>query len=108
MNNLYEIATVVLGVWVLVLHVRLNRKTSFSNKLSVSLDRIAEGKWEIRSIDEGFEVIDKSARIGTFAMLPPSGERTRGGKGCPGSAGVKGMPCLSHHWPQERRRRRRS
>jgi len=60
MNNLYEIATVVLGVWVLVLHLRLNRKTSFSNKLSVSLDRIAEGKWEIRSIDEGFEVYDKS------------------------------------------------
>ena len=60
MSSLYEVATVVLGVWVLVLHVRLNRKTSFSNKLSVSLDRIAEGTWEIRSIDEGFEVYDKS------------------------------------------------
>lgn len=60
MNNLYEIATVVLGVWVLILHVRLNRKTSFSNKLSVSLDRIAEGKWEIKSINDGFEVYDKS------------------------------------------------
>lgn len=60
MSALYEIATVVLGVWVLVLHVRLNRKTSFSNKLSMSLDRIAEGKWEIKSIDEGFEVYDKS------------------------------------------------
>lgn len=60
MNILYEIATVVLGVWVLILHVRLNRKTSFSNKLSVSLDRIAEGKWEIKSINDGFEVYDKS------------------------------------------------
>jgi hypothetical protein len=26
----------------------------------VSLDRIAEGVWEIRSINEGFEVYDKS------------------------------------------------
>jgi hypothetical protein len=26
----------------------------------MSLDRIAEGKWEIKSIDEGFEVYDKS------------------------------------------------
>ena len=60
MSILYEIATVVLGVWVLILHVRLNRKTSFSNKLSVSLDRIAEGKWEIKSINDGFEVYDKS------------------------------------------------
>ena len=60
MNTLYEIATVVLGVWVLILHVRLNRKTSFSNKLSVSLDRIAEGKWEIKQINDGFEVYDKS------------------------------------------------
>jgi len=60
MSSLYEIATVVLGVWVLVLHVRLNRKTSFSNKLSVSLDRIAEGTWEIKSIKDGFEVYDKS------------------------------------------------
>ena len=54
MSILYEIATVVLGVWVLILHVRLNRKTS------VSLDRIAEGKWEIKSINDGFEVYDKS------------------------------------------------
>jgi len=60
MNTLYEITTIVLGVWVLVLHVRLNRKTSFLNKLSVSLDRIADGTWEVRSIEDGFEVYDKS------------------------------------------------
>jgi hypothetical protein len=60
MNTLYEIATVVLGVWVLVLHVRLNRKTTFLNKLSVSLDHIADGTWEVRSIKDGFEVYDKS------------------------------------------------
>lgn len=60
MNNLYEIATVVLGVWVLALHLHLNRKTSFLNKLSVSLDRIADGTWEVRSIEDGFEVYDKS------------------------------------------------
>jgi hypothetical protein len=60
MSSLYEVTTIVLGVWVLVLHVRLNRKTTFLNKLSVSLDRIADGTWEVRSIDEGFEVYDKS------------------------------------------------
>jgi hypothetical protein len=60
MSSLYEVTTIVLGVWVLVLHLRLNRKTTFLNKLSVSLDRIADGTWEVRSIDEGFEVYDKS------------------------------------------------
>ena len=60
MSTLYEVTTIVLGVWVLVLHVRLNRKNTFLNKLSVSLDRIADGTWEVRSIDEGFEVYDKS------------------------------------------------
>jgi hypothetical protein len=30
------------------------------NKLSVSLDHIADGTWEVRSIDDGFEVYDKS------------------------------------------------
>jgi len=60
MSTLYEVTTIVLGVWVLVLHLRLNRKTTFLNKLSVSLDRIADGTWEVRSIDEGFEVYDKS------------------------------------------------
>ena len=60
MSTLYEVTTIVLGVWVLVLHLRLNRKNTFLNKLSVSLDRIADGTWEVRSIDEGFEVYDKS------------------------------------------------
>jgi len=60
MSTLYEVTTIVLGVWVLVLHVRLNHKNTFLNKLSVSLDRIADGTWEVRSIDEGFEVYDKS------------------------------------------------
>ncbi len=60
MNTLYEIATVVLGVWVLTLHVRLNRKTTLVNKLSQSLDCIADGTWEVKSIEDGFEVFDKS------------------------------------------------
>jgi len=60
MNTLYEIATVVLGVWVLILHVRLNRRMTLVNKLSQSLDHIAEGKWEVKQIEDGFEVYDKS------------------------------------------------
>ena len=60
MNTLYEIATVVLGVWVLTLHVRLNRRMTLVNKLSQSLDCIADGTWEVRSIEDGFEVYDKS------------------------------------------------
>ena len=60
MSTLYEIATVVLGVWVLTLHVRLNRRMSLVNKLSQSLDLIAEGKWEVKQIKDGFEVYDKS------------------------------------------------
>jgi hypothetical protein len=30
------------------------------NKLSQSLDCIADGTWEVRSIEDGFEVYDKS------------------------------------------------
>ena len=60
MNTLYEIATIVLGVWVLILHVRLNRRVTLVNKLSQSLDHIADGTWEVKSIEDGFEVYDKS------------------------------------------------
>jgi len=60
MSILYEIATVVLGVWVLILHVHLNRRMTLVNKLSQSLDCIADGTWEVRSIEDGFEVYDKS------------------------------------------------
>jgi hypothetical protein len=60
MSILYEIATVVLGVWVLILHLRLNNRMTLVNKLSQSLDYIAEGKWEVKSIQDGFEVYDKS------------------------------------------------
>ena len=60
MNTLYEIATIVLGVWVLILHVRLNRRMTLVNKLSQSLDHIADGTWEVKSIKDGFEVYDKS------------------------------------------------
>ena len=60
MSILYEIATVVLGVWVLILHVRLNRRMTLVNKLSQSLDHIADGTWEVKSIKDGFEVYDKS------------------------------------------------
>jgi hypothetical protein len=60
MSILYEIATVVLGVWVLILHVHLNRRMTLVNKLSQSLDYIAEGKWEVKQIKDGFEVYDKS------------------------------------------------
>ena len=57
---LYEITTIVLGVWGITLQLRLNRKDTLVNKLSHSLDCIAEGKWEVKQIKDGFEVYDKS------------------------------------------------
>lgn len=58
---LYEIATVVLGVWGVTLQLRLNHRDTLVHKLSVSLDNIAEGAWEIKPIDGGgFEVYDKA------------------------------------------------
>jgi hypothetical protein len=57
---LYEMATIALGVWVVWLQLRLNRKSELVNKLSQSLDCIADGTWKVVLIDDGFEVIDKS------------------------------------------------
>jgi hypothetical protein len=57
---MYEIATIALGVWGVWLQLRLNRKTELVDRLSQSLDHIAEGAWEVKLIKDGFEVYDKS------------------------------------------------
>jgi hypothetical protein len=57
-NNLFEIATIVLGVWNITLQVRLNSKRKQTQRLMYSLDKIAQKKWKITTTDAGFEVTD--------------------------------------------------
>lgn len=60
MENFYEIATIVLGVWVLVLHSQKKRARRMVFKLTVCIDNIAHRKWEAFKTDEGFQVVDSA------------------------------------------------
>lgn len=60
MENFYEIATIVLGVWVIVLHLAKKRHKRMVYKLTYCIDRIAHRKWEAFKTDEGFQVVDSA------------------------------------------------
>ncbi len=60
MENFYEIATIVLGVWVLVLHGQRKKARRMVFKLTVCIDNIAHRKWEAFKTDEGFQVVDSA------------------------------------------------
>ena len=58
MENFYEMATIVLGVWVLVLHAARKKHRRMVMKLTFCIDRIAHRKWKAVETNDGFEVID--------------------------------------------------
>jgi hypothetical protein len=60
MENFYEIATIVLGVWVLILHMAKNKHRRMVFKLTTCIDHIAHRKWEAFKTDEGFQVVDSA------------------------------------------------
>ena len=60
MENFYEIATIALGCWVIVLHMAKNRHRRMVFKLTTCIDQIAHHKWEAFKTDEGFQVVDSS------------------------------------------------
>lgn len=60
MENFYEIATIVLGVWVLVLHGQKKKARRMVFKLTTCLDNIAHRKWQAFETNDGFEVVDSS------------------------------------------------
>jgi hypothetical protein len=60
MENFYEIATIALGVWVLVLHNQKKKAKRMVFKLTVCIDNIAHNKWEAFKTNDGFEVVDSS------------------------------------------------
>ena len=60
MENFYEIATIVLGLWVLILHMAKNKHRRMVFKLTTCIDQIAHRKWEAFETDEGFQVVDSS------------------------------------------------
>jgi hypothetical protein len=60
MENFYEIATIALGVWVLVLHKAKNKHRRMVFKLTTCIDQIAHRKWQAFETDDGFEVVDSS------------------------------------------------
>ena len=60
MENFYEIATIVLGLWVIVLHKAKNKHRRMVFKLTTCIDQIAHHKWEAFKTDEGFQVVDSA------------------------------------------------
>ena len=60
MENFYEIATIALGVWVLVLHSQKKKAKRMVFKLTTCIDQIAHRKWEAFKTDEGFQVVDSA------------------------------------------------
>ena len=60
MENFYEIATIVLGLWVLVLHGQRKKARRMVFKLTTCIDQIAHHKWEAFKTDEGFQVVDSA------------------------------------------------
>ena len=59
MENIYEILTIVLGVWNITLQLRLNRKRRQAQRLMYSMDKIANKEWKIITTARGYEVVDK-------------------------------------------------
>jgi hypothetical protein len=60
MENFYEMATIVLGCWVIVLHMAKNKHRRMVYKLTTCIDKIAHRKWEAFETNDGFEVIDSA------------------------------------------------
>ena len=60
MENFYEIATIVLGIWVIKLHLDKRRAVRMVYKLTHCIDKVAHRKWEIFKTDEGFQVVDSA------------------------------------------------
>lgn len=60
MENFYEIATIVLGIWVVVLHGQKKKARRMAIRLTVCIDNIAHRKWKAVETDSGFEVIDSA------------------------------------------------
>jgi hypothetical protein len=60
MENFYEIATIALGCWVIVLHKAKNKHRRMVFKLTTCIDHIAHRKWEAFKTDEGFQVVDSA------------------------------------------------
>ena len=68
----YELVTIGLCVWNLILQLRLNSKRKQTQRLMYSLDKIAHKKWRIVTTEGGFEVIDQE---GDTAMTVKGGKR---------------------------------
>lgn len=60
MSNLYEIATIVLGLWVLVLHRKLGRRNRSLTNFSKAIHMVAEKKYTLTGDKDGFEIKDPS------------------------------------------------
>lgn len=59
MENFYEMATIVLGIAVIVQYFALKKKNSVAQKMMFTLDKVAQKKWHIRETTEGYEVTDE-------------------------------------------------
>lgn len=58
MNELYELATVVLGCVVVGQYMHIRKQTSLRHKLFFTLHKLAERKWIVEQEGDGFIVFD--------------------------------------------------
>lgn len=75
MDNLYEITTILLGVWVVVLHLSLKSKRRQAQRLIYSLDMIAHKQWAAVETEDGFKILNQN---GETAMSVA--DKTKGAK----------------------------
>lgn len=63
MENFYEITTVVLGVYIVILHMAKKKATRMANRMTYTVDKISQGEWRAVPTKSGFEVLDAKGEM---------------------------------------------
>lgn len=58
MNDMYELATIMLGCVVVMQYIHIRKQVSIKQKLFFTLHQLAERKWKVEMGDGGFVVYD--------------------------------------------------
>ena len=63
MENFYEITTLILGCYVVVLHMARNKAKRVASKMTFTIDKISRGEWRAIETKSGFEVLDAKGEM---------------------------------------------
>ena len=56
--DMYEIATIILGIWVVILHLRYTKKDSLLMRTTKCLHMVALGEWTAEATETELTVYD--------------------------------------------------